>query len=189
MNKFEELDLPIYDLYNELQKLIEQEKIVYKDDTDQICLNSIEGKEENYNFGRGSLHFDWDASYYDHKKEKMVVPLREDKVEEKDFTVLCTQFKDTPFEIVYNALKEKFTLGRVRLIRSRPKTCMSWHKDDHPRVHFPLKTQEGCIMIIQDEMMHLEQNKWYITDTTVHHTAINSSREDRIHLVATIIDK
>jgi hypothetical protein len=42
-------------------------------------------------------------------------------------------------------------------------------------------------MVIEDEVKHLEQNKWYFTNTTKEHTAFNASKENRIHLVANIL--
>jgi len=50
-----------------------------------------------------------------------------------------------------------------------------------------MKTQEGCLMIIEDQVKHLEQDSWHWTDTLNKHTAMNASQQDRIHLVATII--
>ena len=91
------------------------------------------------------------------------------------------------FENVYHELEKVYDIGRVRIMKSKSKTCLTWHKDDTPRVHYPIKTQRGCFMVIEDEIMHLEQNKWYWTDTIVKHTAFNSSLEDRIHLVVTIL--
>jgi len=190
MNNFEEIDLPVYNLYEDFLKMIDAGILEYKEDTDQICLNTVEGKYDNYNFGRGSLHYDWDESYYDHKQGKMIIPLREKFFKEEDFKYLCTQFKGTNFEIVYNAIQQKYTnIGRVRIMISKPKTCLSWHKDDTTRIHFPMKTQQGCLMIIDEETKYLEQNKWYWTNTKLYHTAINSSKENRIHLVATLLDK
>ena len=72
-------------------------------------------------------------------------------------------------------------------MKSKPKTCLSWHKDDHLRLHFPIQTQEGCFMIIEDKSYFLNKNQWYLTNTLKSHTAINASKKDRIHLVATII--
>jgi hypothetical protein len=42
-------------------------------------------------------------------------------------------------------------------------------------------------MVIEDEVKHLEENKWYWTNTVVKHTAFNASSEYRIHLVAAIL--
>ena len=42
-------------------------------------------------------------------------------------------------------------------------------------------------MVINNEAKHLKKNSWYITDTTVDHTAINASKENRMHMVACIL--
>lgn len=187
MNKFEKLDLPVFDLYKELLKLVDSGHIEYDNETDQICLNTVEPQSYNYKLGRGSLIYDWDYSY--HKDGKLVVPFRKIPLKENDFKYLCKQFENTAFETVYNALQERYNLGRVRIMISKPKTCLSWHKDNTQRVHFPMKTQEGCFMLINNEVQHLEKHQWYITDTTINHTAINASKEDRLHLVVTLLDK
>jgi len=43
-------------------------------------------------------------------------------------------------------------------------------------------------MVIDDEVMHIPQNQWWMTDTTKYHTALNGSDQSRIHLVAAILD-
>ena len=63
---------------------------------------------------------------------------------------------------------------------------MSWHGDFTLRLHYPLKTQDGCFMIIEDQMMHIPLNTYVLTNTIKQHTAVNSSLEDRIHLVFSI---
>lgn len=192
MSNFIKLDnLPVHDLYNEFQQLMSIGQIDwYKqfDGTyvnDQICINSTVGNEDNIFLGRGSLTWDWDNSYHD-ETGKLIVPLREIPMKEPDFTVLCNQFKGTLFEDVYNALTSQYNIGRIRIMNSRPKTCLTWHMDNTKRIHYPMKTQEGCLMVIEDEVKHLEQNTWYLTETHKRkHTALNSSKEERLHLVAT----
>jgi dihydroxyacid dehydratase/phosphogluconate dehydratase len=44
-------------------------------------------------------------------------------------------------------------------------------------------------MVIGNESKHLEQNQWYFTNTILPHTAFNGSTDERLHLVATILDK
>ena len=44
-------------------------------------------------------------------------------------------------------------------------------------------------MIIEDEVLHLKQNQWYWTNTLPKHTALNASREDRLHLVVVVLDE
>lgn len=193
--KFKELDnLPILDLYEEFCNLLETNKISWFEQKnkntikDQICINTVKGKEDDIHYGRGSLVYDWDNSYHN-KNGKLVAPLKDIVAKEEDFKILNSQFKDTLFEEAYNALEKKFVLGRVRIMQSQPKTCLTWHVDPQPRVHYPLKTTEGCLMVIQDEVKHLPKNTWWWTNTIVNHTALNASRDIRIHLVASIIEE
>lgn len=183
-------DLPTYDLLPELNNLLDSGKIKWHKDNNQISLNTIEGKDDDFLFGCGSLYYDWDNKVIvkdKHGNETFEVKERDVPLKESDFNVLCSQFIGTSFEVVYNELKTKYSVGRVRLMRSRPKTCLSWHVDDSQRLHYPIKTQEGCLMVIEDQVKHLNQNEWCFTNTLVKHTAFNGSKDFRIHLVATII--
>lgn len=184
-------DLPVLDLYSQLNQLLKDEIISWDADL-QICLNCTQEGSYNYKEGTGSLRLDWSNQYTvldENGNEKIVVPERDTPKSEIDFKHLCEVFKDTLFESVYNALRKKYTIGRVRLMKSRPKSCLSWHIDYYKRIHFPIKTQEGCFMVIEDEVCFLEESKWWDTNTTVYHTAVNASKEDRIHLVVTIIEE
>jgi hypothetical protein len=189
-------DLPIFDLYKEFEYLLEVKKINWykvKDSTsyyidDQICLNSTIDEPDSIHLGRGSLLQDWNKSHND-ENGNLIVPKRKNILKENDFVVLCNQFKGTLFETVYNELDKKYVLGRVRIMKSKPKTCLTWHVDFSTRVHYPMKTQEGCFMIINNEVCHMPNNTWWWTDTRTPHTALNASQEDRYHLVAAILDK
>jgi hypothetical protein len=180
-------DLPIYDLHTEFVRLLDENKIWWHHEiNDQICLNATEADPSNCLTGRGSLFLDWDNSY--NKDGKITVPLRKVPLTEESFTVLCTGFKDSLFEDVYNSITKKYTVGRIRIINSLPKTCLTWHVDATPRLHYPIKTQEGCFMIIENEIKHLPQNTWWSTNTLVKHTAMNASIENRMHLVVTLLE-
>ena len=193
MKNFTELqDFPILDLKTELDKLLDSNKIHWHPKDLQICINTIQGHEDDYLSGSGSLVFDYSRAAtvkYPDGSEKLEVPKFDSPRQESDFTVLCTQFKNTLFEPVYDALANKYHLGRVRLMRSNPKTCLTWHIDYHPRVHYVIDTYTGCFMIIEDELHHLPNNTWWYTNTIVKHTALNASDSTRVHLVATIIGK
>jgi len=207
---FTELNLPKYDLHNALKEMLIKEEIWWT--MDQICLNvpknikavlNVDGKAvdnpygpdtEDFMFGVGSLDKDWTKAEKILKKEKdgtmtvasVSAPKNPNPLNEMDFDTLCGVFKDTIFEEVYNLLKSKFNVGRTRLMMSQPRRCMSWHYDWYDRIHYPIKTQTGCLMVIEDEVKHLEQDQWYLTKTTSMHTAINGSDETRIHLVACV---
>jgi len=184
---FKELDYPKFDLLEDFNMLLDTRFIQKNKDNDQYCINTVPGEDDSPNFGRGSLEKDWDKSYYDNETQKIVVPDKPVVYKEEDFTQLVSAFKNTSFEKMYDYLNEKYVLGRVRVMISKPKTCLSWHQDWHNRIHYPMQTQLGCLMVIEDEVKYLEKNKWYFTNTLVSHTAFNASFNDRIHLVATVI--
>jgi hypothetical protein len=191
MKHFTQLtDLPVYDLYTELNKLIASGHINWPEEHSQICLNTVNENSNDYALGSGSLLYDWqnakeEIDHYGNKKT--VLPKFETPYNEDDFKFLCNQFKGTLFEDVYNTLSAKYKLGRVRIMKNSSKTCLTWHVDLTPRIHYPIKTQEGCFMVIEDEVTHLSENTWWMTNTILHHTAFNGSKEDRIHLVAVLL--
>ena len=182
-------DLPVYDLYTELLKILETGAVTWYNN--QISINTIHNNSDDYKIGTGSLYLDWDNSHTvsnDTATGHIVVNPKPVLLKESDFKFIVTHFKGTLFETVYNVLNEKYNLGRVRLIRSNPRACLSWHLDDTTRIHFPIKTQTGCFMVIDDEIKHLPHNTWWHTHTYhTFHTAFNASNEDRIHLVACAI--
>lgn len=186
-------NLPIYDLDNELKYLIKNNFIKWNTINNQICLNHIYENSFDTDFGTGQLGYDWKNS----KKEiidgieKIILPKIENPIKETDFKYLCNNFKFTLFEDIYEALNEKFKnkIGRIRIMKSKPISCLHWHKDDTIRLHYPIKTQEGCFMVIGDSYIHLAKNNWWLTNTIFPHTAVNSSLEDRIHLVVSIISE
>lgn len=190
MNFVELNDLPKLELQASLDNLLNSQVVSWHKLNHQICLNTVPGEENNYSLGCGSLVWDWDNAREIENEDgskTLDVPRFDVEKQETDFTVLCNQFAGTSFETAYRALESKYHLGRVRIMRSNPKTCLTWHVDRHPRVHYPIKTQEGCIMVIEDRAQHLPQDTWWFTNTLEKHTAFNGSGEIRIHLVATIV--
>jgi len=190
MTNFVPLNLKRFALDRTLTNLLEAGLISWKEKENQIGLTTLPGHENDIHLASGSLVWDWSRAREIEDKDGNIildVPKFETPREEGDFTVLCNQFKNTLFEDAYNELNRVYHLGRVRLMRSNPKTCLSWHVDHHPRVHYPIKTQDGCFMVIEDEVKHLTESQWWFTNTLLKHTAFNGSAEPRIHLVATIL--
>jgi hypothetical protein len=183
---FKELShLPQLNLYSELSQL----NLDYKHN--QICLNTTKDKINDPYYGVGSLDLDYDNEYWETDEdgnERKIVPPRSVMLKESDFTELATPFKNTLFEEFYRILCDEYSVGRVRIMRQNPNHTLSWHCDYNRRLHYPLKTQLGCHMVIEDEVLHLKQNRWYWTDTKVYHTAFNGSREDRLHIVACLLE-
>ena len=114
---------------------------------------------------------------------------REKKVDENLYTELRPEIKNTYFEKVYNKLCERFVLGRVRILLLEPRKCLSFHRDPQPRLHIPLISQPGALTIVNNFCTHMPPDgSVYYMNTTKYHSALNGSEENRIHLVATILD-
>jgi len=190
MKYFENIDLPLYpSMLSEMNAMLDAGIMAWHK-PNQICLNTIPGKETDYLFGTGSRILDWERAETksDGNAERIEIPLKADIVAESDYTILCDQFKGTIFEEMHGMLSQRYVLGRMRLMRSQPKTCLSWHSDGSKRLHYPLVTQEGCLMVIEDEVMHIPAGQWTMADTRFKHTAFNGSKETRIHLVVVILE-
>lgn len=74
-------------------------------------------------------------------------------------------------------------VGRIRIMRMKPRSCYSWHKDLSPRVHIPLITNPECFMVIRNESRHLYKGAIWWTQTTQFHTFMNCSEKYRYHLI------
>ena len=128
---------------------------------------------------------------YKYRKKQITLPKEyqsNQRLVENDFNILSPTFEGTVFEDLYDKLKEKHSLGRLRIMKMSPRNCLSWHKDTSPRIHIVLDSCEGNFMVIEDEVKHLEQDQWYLTKTGYNnHTAFNGSSESRTHLVANLL--
>ena len=110
-------------------------------------------------------------------------------IDESKYTEFVNDFKGTYFEDVYRELSEKFKLGRVRLLLKEPRSTLSWHRDPEPRLHIPIVTNFGARMCVDTEVRHMPADgSVWITDNTKYHNAFNGGEEDRVHLVATVLD-
>lgn len=189
MKYFEKLNFPNFDVYASLQSLISQGSINWH--MNQMCINTVPDRLDDYHYGTGSLDLDYDKAHYITRvdgEQEFYVPPREVLLKESDFNVMCTVWKDTPVEIFFNYLKSKHNVGRVRFMKMPPRVCMSWHTDYNDRIHYVVKTQLGCLMVIENEVHHMPQDTWWKVATHGNlHTALNGSNSDRIHIVATIL--
>ena len=114
---------------------------------------------------------------------------RDKSIDESKYTEIVPEFKNTYFEEVYNALKKKFKLGRVRILLKEPRSTLSWHRDPEPRLHIPIITNPGCRMVIEDIAKHMPADgSVTITNNTKYHNFFNGGEQDRIHLVACVLE-
>ena len=110
-------------------------------------------------------------------------------IDESKYTELLAEFRGTYFEEVFNILKKNFKLGRVRILLKEPRSTLSWHRDPEPRLHIPIITNKGCRMVIEDVSKHMPADgSVTITNNTKYHNFFNGGEQNRIHLVACILE-
>lgn len=105
-------------------------------------------------------------------------------LEEKDFTFFNPAFANTVFEEIWNTFP--FKMGRMRLMKVPAKKCYWMHNDPGMvRYHFAVITNQDCFILYRDHThVHIPADGiCYKMNTDEYHTAVNASREDRIHLV------
>ena len=114
---------------------------------------------------------------------------RDVNVEESKYTQFLEEFENTYFKEVYNELQKRYRLGRVRLLLKEPRSTLSWHRDPEPRLHIPIYTNPGCIIVIDEIAKHMPADgSVWITNNTKYHNAFNGGEENRVHLVACVLD-
>ena len=110
-------------------------------------------------------------------------------INERAYTEFVKDLEDTYFKEVYDILSKKFKLGRARILLKQPRSTLSWHRDPEPRLHIPIITNPGCIMVIENVAKHLPADgSAYITNNIKYHNAFNGGEENRVHLVACLPD-
>ncbi len=114
---------------------------------------------------------------------------RDVDIDETKYTQLVPEFEKTYFKEVFETLRKRFKLGRVRLLLKEPRSTLSWHKDPECRLHIPIITNKGCSMVIENVAKHLpaDGNVW-ITNNTKYHNFFNGGEQARIHLVACVLE-
>ena len=127
--------------------------------------------------------------YYTKPDESGKEVVRDKPIDESRYTELTKDFKNTYFEEVYKILKQKFKIGRVRVLLKEPRSTLSWHRDPEPRLHIPIITNPGCIMVIDNVAKHMPADgSVWVTNNTKYHNAFNGGEENRVHLVACVLD-
>ena len=146
-------------------------------------MNQIPGKPESVkgNFARGVY---WTKPNHNGKEV-----VRDKLVDENLYTEFVKKFEHTYFKKVYEILSSKFKLGRVRILLKEPRSTLSWHRDPEPRLHIPIITNPGCMMVIENVAKHLPADgSVYITNNVKYHNAFNGGEENRVHLVACLTE-
>ena len=148
-----------------------------------ICLNQIPG-DPNSTVGNNARGIYWTKPDESGKESS-----RDNLINERAYTEFVKDFEHTYFKEVYKKLSKKFKLGRVRILLKQPRSTLSWHRDPEPRLHIPIITNPGCIMVIENIAKHLPADgSVYITNNLKYHNAFNGGEENRVHLVACLPD-
>ena len=179
------LKFDISKLRNDLEKVLEKKRFKSPGVTHfgAIPINRIPGDEksiEGHNV-RGK--------YWTIADETGTEVSRDIDIDESKYTELVPEFENTYFKEVYETLKKRFTLGRVRLLLKEPRSTLSWHKDPEPRLHIPIITNKGCMMVIDNVAKHMPADGTVtITNNTKFHNFFNGGEQARIHLVACVLE-
>lgn len=182
-----DLNIDTKQLQKEVLELYSNKDILTRGFEHQIGLTYEKDDCKNkFSDAVGSL--DWDYSRWTEEQRRTgeYPPPRTRKVAEQDFNKIVPELNGLYLYEVLKHLQYKFNIGRTRLMLSKPKTCLSWHHDSTYRIHIPIFTQEGCIMVWENCTIHMPEGSLYWADTTKLHTAFNGSFKERIHLVATV---
>ena len=115
--------------------------------------------------------------------------IRDINIKEEEYSEFVKEYENTYFKEVYDKLSLKYKLGRVRILLKKPRSTLSWHRDPEPRLHIPIITNPGCIMVINNVAYHMPADgSVWITNNTKYHNAFNGGEENRIHLVACVLN-
>ena len=114
---------------------------------------------------------------------------RDIKIDESEYSEFIPDYENTYFKEVFDVITSKYKLGRVRILLKEPRSTLSWHRDPEPRLHIPIITNPGCLMVIDNVAKHMPADgSVWITNNTKYHNAFNGGEENRIHLVACVLD-
>ena len=183
--KVPDLSFDILKLREDLDKILESKKFNTPGVTHfgAIPINQIPNDEDSIkgNKIRGK--------YWTIADETGKEVARDIDIDESKYTQLVPDFEKTYFKEVYEILRKKFKLGRVRLLLKEPRSTLSWHKDPECRLHVPIVTTKGCSMVIENVAKHLPADGTvWITNNTKYHNFFNGGEQARVHLVACVLE-
>ena len=102
-----------------------------------------------------------------------------------DDHVWLQKMHDFVYDFSYtNNLLLKYNMYNTRIMYLKPYQCYTWHRDQTPRIHIPLTTNDKCKFIVEDVCFNLLIDNMYWVDTTKYHSAFNGNKDfDRYHIV------
>ena len=114
---------------------------------------------------------------------------RDVNIDESKYSEFISDYNNTYFKEVYDIISSKYKLGRVRILLKEPRSTLSWHKDPEPRLHIPIVTNKGCMMVIENVAKHMPADGTAtITNNKKFHNFFNGGEQARVHLVACVLE-
>ena len=169
--------------YNEILKIKDFDCVSGVSNFGAISLTQIPGDPDSIKGNKARGVF-WTKP---NQSGKEVV--RDEMIDEAAYSEFIDDYKNTYFKEVFEVLSTKYKLGRLRILLKEPRSTLSWHRDPEPRLHIPIITNPGSIMVIDNVAKHLPADgSVWITNNTKYHNAFNGGEENRIHLVACVLD-
>ena len=128
-----------------------------------ISLTQIPGDPESIkgNKARGVFWTKPDSSGKEARRDEMI--------DEAAYSEFIHDYKNTYFKEVFDVLSSKYKLGRVRVLLKEPRSTLSWHRDPEPRLHIPIITNPGSIMVIDNVAKHMpaDGSVWITNNTNI----------------------
>lgn len=119
--------------------------------------------------------------------EKLEWTIKDNPLDESDFTDFNPGCKHLYVYEVYQELKKQFNIGRMRIVRLVPNQCLTWHRDVSQRIHIPIVTNPGNLLVVDDQVHKLSVGKTYLVNTTLMHSAFNGGYEPRYNLLTSTV--
>ena len=148
-----------------------------------ICLTRKPGDPESVKGSKAR------GIYWTRPDKTGVEVSRDINIDESEYSEFIPDYENTYFKEVFDILSSKYKLGRVRILLKEPRSTLSWHRDPEPRLHIPIITNPGCLMVIDNVAKHMPADgSVWVTNNTKYHNVFNGGEENRIHLVACVLD-
>jgi hypothetical protein len=184
------LDIDYNNIVNYVLKIADERMPDKNNKAHQVavqCREGITDSQKQLYESTKSFNYDWDAFDPDTMKVPPIKPI-DQWLKQEDFFITPDVFKNTPIEKLNNYLVQTYNVCRGRIMNMSNRSALSWHYDDSPRLHIPIKINKGSFMVLEDNVCKFEVGKAYLIDTTKMHTAVNADFEYRIHLVYCVKD-
>ena len=71
--------------------------------------------------------------------------------EETDFDTINPGLEGSEIEKIFDTFKKQYHVGRFRIASLPAKRCYTWHSDYEKRIHVPIHTYPGCLLITEQD--------------------------------------